>query len=71
MSSNKLHVAEKLNLLDPQLPWRKEMKIVLNKFTELLPTIRHLLCGHGDMADRKELPENFLELSTALEVLIL
>ena len=70
MSSNKLHVAEKLDLLDPQTPWRKEMKIVVDKFTELLPTIRHLLCGHGTFQDRKVLPEKFLELSGSLEVLV-
>ena len=70
MSSNKLHVAEKLDLLDPQTPWRKEMKIVVDKFTELLPTIRHLLCGHGTLQNRKVLPEKFLELSGALEVLV-
>ena len=70
MSSNKLHVAEKLDLLDPQTPWRKEMKIVVDKFTELLPDIRHLLCGHGTPQDRKVLPEKFLELSGSLEVLV-
>ena len=68
MSSNQRHIAEKLDLSDPESLWRKEMKIVVDKFTELLPTIRHLLCGHGDMAARKALPEKFLELSAALEV---
>lgn len=70
MSSNQRHVAEKLDLSDPESPWRKEMKIVVDKFTELLPTITHLLCGHGDIATRKALPEKFLELSAALEVLV-
>ena len=71
MSSNQRHVAEKLDILDPESPWRKEMKIVVDKFTELLPTIRHLLCGHGDTAARKALPEKFSEFSAALEVLII
>ena len=70
MSSNQRHVAEKLYLFHPETPWRKEIKIVVDKFTELLPTIRHLLCGHGDTAARKALPEKFLELSNALEVLV-
>ena len=70
MSSNQRHVAEKLDLLDPESSWRKEMKIVVDKFIELLPIIRHLLFGPGDTAARKALPEKFLELSGALEALV-
>ena len=72
MSSNQRHVAEKLDLLDPDTPWRKELKIVVDKFTELLPRIRHLLFGfgNGDPADRKALPEKFLQLSGGLDAIV-
>lgn len=70
MSSNQLHVAEKLDLLDPDTPWRKELKIVVDKFTELLPFIRRLLFRDGDPADRKVLPERFLQLSGGLDAIV-
>lgn len=70
MSSNQRHVAEKLDLLDPDTPWRKELKIVVDKFTELLPHIRRLLFRDGDPEDRKVLPDRFLQLSGGLDAIV-
>ena len=71
MSFSQCHVAEKLDLLDPESTWRKDMRIVVDKFTELLPKIRDLLSSPGDAVAHRELPEKFPILSTALEEVIL
>ena len=69
--SSQQHVAEKLDLLDPESPWRKDMRVVVDKFTEKLPLIKNLLCGPGDDAAQRELPEKFPILSATLEELTL
>ncbi len=71
MNSSQGHVAEKLDFLDPECSWRKDMKIVVDRFTELLPLIKGLLCGPGDAAAQRELPEKFPIFSAKLEELIL
>ena len=50
---NHHHVTESLDLLDPASKWRKDMKTVVEKFTEVLPHIRDLLCSNGDKEDRE------------------
>ena len=71
MWTNQRHVTEKLDLLDPGSTWRKDMRIVVDKFTKLLPEIRDLLCSPGDAVAHRELPEKFPMLSAALEEVIL
>ena len=71
MSFSQWHVAEKLDLLDPASTWRKDMRTVVGKCTELLPEIRDLLCSLGDTAAHRELPEKFPMFSAALEEVIL
>lgn len=71
MSSNRCHVAEKLDFLDPESTWRKDLRIVVDKFTGLLPDIRDLLCSPGDAVAHRELPEKFPMFSATLEELIL
>ena len=70
MWTKQRHVTENLDLLDPESTWRKEMRIVVDKFTELLPEIRDLLCSPGDASAHRELPEKLPMLSTALEQVI-
>ena len=71
MWTNQRHVTDKLDLLDPESQWRKDMRTVVDKFTELLPHIKHLLCGSGDWDDQKELPKKFPRFSATLEEVIL
>ena len=71
MSFSRCHLAEKLDLLDPESTWRKDMRIVVDKFTKLLPEIRDLLCSPGDAVAHRELPEKFPMFSATLEEVIL
>ena len=71
MWTNQRHVTEKLDLLDPESQWRKDMRIVVDKFTELLPHIKHLLCASGDWDDQDELPKKFPRFSATLEEVVL
>ena len=71
MWTNQRHVTVKLDLLDPESQWRKDMRIVVDKFTEMLLEIRDLLCSPGYTAARRELPEKFPRFSATLEELIL
>ena len=68
---NHRHVTEKLDLLDPASKWRRDMKTVVEKFTEVLPHIRDLLCSNGDKEDKEQLPVKFPRFSAALEEVIL
>ena len=70
MWTNQRHVTEKLDLLDPESQWRKDMRVVVNKFTKLLPDIRDLLCSPGDAVAHRELPQKFPIFSATLEELI-